>query len=189
MERERVARQALEANDIVFNVDNVSIETVSEYKYLGRILSADDRDEAAVSYNIKKASNAWFGMYRILSADGADALTMARFYLAVVQAKLLFGSETWVLSERALGRLERFHARCARYLTRRRVRPLPDGTWLCPPTNEVLDQCGLSPIATYIAKRKTTLLNNYAIPSSSLYRQCITSTPIGSGARRQMWWH
>ena len=157
--------------------------------YLGRILSADDRDEAAVSYNIKKASNAWFGMYRILSADGADALTMARFYLAVVQAKLLFGSETWVLSERALGRLERFHARCARYLTRRHIRPLPDGTWLCPPTNEVLDQCGLSPIATYIAKRKTTLLNNYAIPSSSLYRQCITSTPIGSGARRQMWWH
>jgi hypothetical protein len=118
MEREWVARQALEANDIVFNVDNVSIKTVSEYKYLGHILSADDRDEAAVSYNIKKASNAWFGMYRILSADGADALTMARFYLAVVQAKLLFGSETWVLSERALGRLERFHARCARYLTR-----------------------------------------------------------------------
>ena len=128
-------------------------------------------------------------MHRILSADGADALAMARLYLAVVQAKLLFGSETWVLSERALGRLERFHARCARYIARRHIRKLPDGTWLCPPTNEVLDQCGLSPIATYIAKRKTTLLNNYAIPSSSLYRQCITSTPVGSGARRQMWRH
>jgi hypothetical protein len=29
-----------------------------------------------------------------------------------------------------------------------------------PPTTEVLDQCGLSTIATYIAKRKTTPLNN-----------------------------
>ena len=84
---------------------------------LGRILSADHKDDAAVSYNIKKASNAWFGMYRILSADGANAHVMARFYLAIIQAKLLFGSETWVLSQKALGRLEQFHARCARYIT------------------------------------------------------------------------
>jgi hypothetical protein len=33
-------------------------------------------------------------MYHILSSDGADSKTMARFYLAVVQAKLLYGSET-----------------------------------------------------------------------------------------------
>ena len=152
MERERVARQALEANDIVFYVDNVSIETVSEYKYLGRILSADDRDEAAVSYNIKKASNAWFGMYRILSADGADALTMARFYLAVVQAKLLFGSETWVLSRRISGPWNDFML--VVLVTSRHIRPLPDSTWLYPPTNEVLDQCGLSPFTHILQNAK-----------------------------------
>jgi hypothetical protein len=49
-------------------------------------------------------------MYRILSSDGADSKTMARFYLAVVQAKLLYGSKTWVLSRRLLDRLEHFHA-------------------------------------------------------------------------------
>ena len=38
---------------------------------------------------------------------------MAHFYLAVVQAKLLYGSETWVLTEHLLKRLEHFHARCA----------------------------------------------------------------------------
>jgi hypothetical protein len=48
MERERVARQAMKANNIVFYVDNDSIETVSEYKYLGRILSAGDKDDAAI---------------------------------------------------------------------------------------------------------------------------------------------
>ena len=148
-----------------------------------------DRDEAAVSYNITKASKVWFGMYRVLSYDGANAHTMARFYLAVVQAKLLYGSETWVLSQRTLDRLERFHARCARHVTRRHMRPLPDGTWEYPPTDEVLSQCGLSPIATYIAKRKTTLLNKCARPFSGLCQQCIASTPIGSGARRQMWWN
>jgi len=54
---------------------------------------------------------------------------------------------------------------------------LSDGSWECPCTNEVLgDCCGLSPIATYIAKHKTRLLNRYAEPHSTLYQQCITST-------------
>jgi hypothetical protein len=48
MERERVARQAMKANNIVFYVNNDAIETVSEYKYLGCILSADNKDDAAV---------------------------------------------------------------------------------------------------------------------------------------------
>jgi len=187
-ERERVRLQVAQAKSIVFYVNGVAIDTVTEFKYLGHILSADDRDDATVSYNIKRASDAWFGMYRILSRDGANPKTMARFYLAVVQAKLLYGSETWVLSERLLQRLERFHARCARWIAHRHIRRLPDGTWECPNTADVLECCGLSPIATYIAKRKTTLLHNYAQPSSSIYQRCITSTPVGSGAHRQMWW-
>jgi hypothetical protein len=36
----------------------------------------------------------------------------------------------WVLSQKALGRLEQFHARCAHYITRRHIRRLPDSTWL-----------------------------------------------------------
>jgi hypothetical protein len=188
VECNRLARQAIEATNLVFYVGNVPLENVTEYKYLGRPLSADDTDNAAVSLNISKATRSWFGMYRILSFDGADSRTMARFYLAVVQAQLLFGSETWVLSRRLLDRLERFHARCARYMAHRHIRHLPDGTWEYPPTSEVLDSCGLSTIETYIAKRKTTLLHNYAQSHSALYRRCITSTPIGSGAHRQMWW-
>jgi hypothetical protein len=57
-------------------------------------------------------------MYRIFSADGANAHVMAQFYLAIIQAKLLFGSEMWVLSQKALDRLEGFHAHCACYITR-----------------------------------------------------------------------
>jgi hypothetical protein len=67
-------------------------------------------------------------MYCILRSDGADSKTMAHFYLAVVQAKLLYGSKTWVLSRHRLG--------------------LPDNTWEYPPTLEVLDACSLSTIET-----------------------------------------
>ena len=74
------------------------------------------------------------------------------------------------------------------YIAHRPIRRHPDGTWEHPPTNLVLADCGLSPIATYIARRKTKLLHSYAQPVSDRYQECITSTPIGSGARRQMWW-
>ena len=103
LECEQITRQAAQANDIVFYINGIALDNVTEFKYLGRIISADDRDDAVVSYNIKKATKAWYGMQHILSANGADPHTMACFYLAVVQAKLLFGSETWVLSQHLLG--------------------------------------------------------------------------------------
>jgi len=99
LERERLGRQAMKTHNFAFYVDEVPIDTVHEFKYLGHILSADDQDDAAVSFNINKANQAWWGMYPILCRDGANSYIMAHFYLAVVQAKLLFGSETWVLTK------------------------------------------------------------------------------------------
>jgi len=87
--------QHTHATNLVFYVDEVPIDTVTKFKYLGCSLSADDRDDdATVSFNIKRANQAWWSMYPILRHDGASSHTMAHFYLAVVQAKFLFGSET-----------------------------------------------------------------------------------------------
>jgi hypothetical protein len=129
VERDWLATQAIQATNLVIYVGKVPLENVTEYKYLGHPLSADDSNNAAVSLNISKATRTWFGMYQILSSDGADSKTMARFYLAVVQAKLLYGSETWVLSRHLLDCLEHFHARCACYIAHRHIHCLPYNTW------------------------------------------------------------
>lgn len=175
------------ANSIVFTVDGTPIENVTEYKYLGRILSADDRDDEAVSFNLQKANSTWHSMCEILRRDTANPKVMARFYVAVVQSQLLYGSETWVLSARLIQRLEHFHHRCAREIAHRPIERQFDGTWVRPDTDEVLDICGLSPITTYIAKRKTTLLVNYARPTSTTYTRCITSTQVGSSGHLKWW--
>jgi hypothetical protein len=169
-ERERVARLANMARNIKFYINDTVIENVTEFKYLGWTISADDYDDGAVNFNITKASKTWYSMYQILSRDTADSRVMARFYVAVIQAKLLYGSETWVFSQRTLKRLESFHNqsfhnRCARIIAHRPIHPLPGGTWEYPPTEEVLDFCGLSDISTYIARCKTRLLNRYAEPA------------------------
>jgi hypothetical protein len=90
-------------------------------------------------------------MHRVLSRDTADHHVMGRFYLAVVQAQLLYGSETWVISKRAVKPLESFQNRCAHTIAHHPICRLPDGTWEYPPTEQVLNICGLSDISTYIA--------------------------------------
>jgi hypothetical protein len=59
---------------------------------------ADDYDDSAVNFNITKASKTWS------CQDTADSHVMAQFYLAIVQSRLLYGSErpTWVLSQHTL---------------------------------------------------------------------------------------
>jgi hypothetical protein len=162
---------------------------VPSFRYLGRYLSQDASDSVAISMNIKKTQARWGRLYRVLSAEGATPRVMARFYLAIVQSVLLYGSESWVLSTRDSKRLERFHARCARYMSHRHLRQLPDGSWSHPHTAAILEICGLSPISTYIAKRKTTLLHNYVQPSCALYRICLQSASSVAGRQRLVWWN
>ena len=182
-----LARKHAAATQTIFQINNTSIENVSEFKYLGRMISANDRDELAVTARIKAARSKWMQLYRILSADGTGCKTMSRFYLAIVQAVLLYGSETWVLTDRLLQRLERFHLRCARWLCHRHIRRHADGTWEHPDSNEVLNDCGLSPISTYIAKRRTTLLH-YATTSSPLHQRCLESQAVDAKRHQKLWW-
>jgi hypothetical protein len=63
VKRDRLARQAIQATNLVFYIGKVPLENVTEYKYLGRPLSADDSDNAAVSLNISKATRTWFSSY------------------------------------------------------------------------------------------------------------------------------
>jgi exonuclease III len=155
-----------------FYVNSSPIENVSKFLYLGRYLSADDSDDVAIWQDIVKARYRWHRCGRVLSSLGATPRIMARFYLAIVQAILLYGSETWNISQRSLRRLETFHHRCARYIAHRHIHRLVDGTWIYPSSIEILDICNLSPISTYIALRKQRLLHSYAENSSPFYRDC-----------------
>ena len=180
----------LAASKVVFNVNGQVIENVPAFAYLGRILQRNDLDDEAILARLKLAGCAWGRMFRVLSANGGVCCkTMGRFYLAVIQQILLYGSESWVISTRSLLRLKTFHHKCARHMAHQYIRPLPNGTWEHPDSAHVLECCGLSPIETYIARRKTSLLHTYAKPYSALYCKCLASRPLVSSAtRRKVWW-
>ena len=69
----------------------------------------------------------------VLIREGADARTSGRIYVVVVQAVVIYRSETWVMTP-CIGRvLGRFHRRVARRLTGRQPRRGRYSVWVYPP--------------------------------------------------------
>ena len=103
---------------------------VTEFKYLGRILTALEDDWPAVVENMLEVQKLWARLSQILGWEGEDPQTSGTFYKVVVQATLLFGVETWVLSHRIRKTHGRFHHRVARHLVG--MRPGRDmmGRWV-----------------------------------------------------------
>lgn len=172
--------------ETVFTVDGQPIENVKDFRYLGRVLSSDDKDLTTMERNLTRARYTWARFSKVLCRAGAEPRKMASFYRAVVQSVLLFGSETWVLTQPMQQRLDSFHKRCARYITGRHIRQNPDGTWTYPPSDAVLEEAGLWTIQKYIARRRATIFRY--VSSRPIYAQCVNSKPLASNNRQLVWW-
>ena len=95
----------------------------------------------------------------------------AKFYKAVVQSVLLFGSETWNLTRAVLAQLEGFHVRAV-YKLARKYKPRKGlfGKWNYPLTKDVLEECGLHSVEEYIQTR-WTMIAMYVV-NHPLYLEC-----------------
>jgi hypothetical protein len=106
----------------------------------------------------KKARGVWAGVGQVPHGENTAPRIAAKFYKAVVQAVLLYGSETWNLTNWALARLKGFHVRAA-YKMARKHQPKKGANGVCvyPTMADVLEECGMATIATYIQSCHQTL--------------------------------
>ena len=75
---------------------------------------------------------------------------MARFYLTVVQAVLLYGADLWTISETNYNKLRSFHKQALRYMTGQHIQKQADGKWEYPNHFRLMGLCKLFTIDTYI---------------------------------------
>jgi hypothetical protein len=104
------------------------------FKYLGRLLAMDVNNMPAVRANLKKARKCWKMFSRLLTGENMSPRVCGMFYRAVIQSVLLFGSESWVLTDTAMRVLEGFHVRSA-YRMAREHKPRKNndtGVWRYP---------------------------------------------------------
>ena len=74
------------------------METVTSFKYLGRVLKEGDENWLAVAGNLKKAGKIWMRMTRMMIQERVDPKVSGLFIQTFVQAVLLLGSDTWFLT-------------------------------------------------------------------------------------------
>ena len=82
---------------------------------------------------------------------------MAMFYIAIVQAVLLYSAESWSVSKRDQASLDRFHKQAVRHITGVHIWRLAQGTWTYLDNEALLCKCRLKPMAVYVERCQGTL--------------------------------
>ena len=107
------------------------------------------------------------------------------FYIAVTQAVLLFGSETWVLTSRMEKALEIFQSRVAKKIMGIQPGRRKNGSWIYLPLVGRMKEAGMVGIRTSILRRHNTVAQFIAArPILDLCEQA-TRRPV---AQVSCWW-
>jgi hypothetical protein len=157
------------------------------FKYLGRLLAQDDDDIQAIHAQLRKTCATWAWVRQVLRNENVSPHIAATFYKAVVQAILLYGSETWVLSWTALARLERFDI-CAAYRMAKMHKPKRGAgtTWIYPWSVDVLRECGLKTMEEYIGIRRQTIA--VYMTTRLILNECRQGGRKRGAVPRLWWW-
>jgi hypothetical protein len=130
-------------------------------------------------------------MYKkVLTREHASRRVMGHFYKAIVQSILLYGAKTWVITPNHMQKLRTFHRSCARYITRRFIKPAHehDGTddRIYPSSESVLEESGLFEIEVYIQRRRDTVFN--FVKNRYIYRECLELETDVENSEYTYWW-
>ena len=140
-----------------FHAYGKQMREVTEFRYLGRVLTATDDDWPAVAGNIRKAWASWGRLARVLVREGADPKVSRSFYTAVTQQVLFFGAESWVLTKNMESALDAFQGRVARRLTGRPPLRGRDREWFYPSLSGALKEAGVVRARTSVLRRQNTV--------------------------------
>jgi hypothetical protein len=125
---------------------------------------------------------------RILMRENASPRISSLFYKATIQTVLLYGSETWVITNEILQLLTSFHHGTARRLTGRYPHPNPDmDEWSHPSIHEMLQIAGLFPMDEYIRRRRRYLEQH--AQHLPILHECQNSLQTENTTRRTFWWN
>jgi hypothetical protein len=153
-----------------FTVHGYVLEKVKIYKYLGCLLLQDKDNIQAVRIQLRKAQGLWARVGQVLRRENAPPRTSAKFYQAIVQFVLLYGSKTWVLSKAIMARLEGFQIRAAYWMAKEQYLdggPTASG-FTCHPTK--YSRSAMHTIQHYINVRQQTIAQ-YVV-DRSIFAEC-----------------
>ena len=107
--------------------------------------------------NLRRERQKWERISRVLGREGTDSWKSGIIYVVVVQAVLLHGLETWVMTPHIGRVLGGFHHRVACRLTRWQHCIGRDGKWVYILLEEAMEEERLQKVDTYVSRGQNTV--------------------------------
>ena len=178
-------RPYTEEGTVDITVEGSSVQQVSDFTYLGVIISSDGTIDRELSARIQKASGAFNQLSNIWKNRNIQTNTKIRIYKAAVLTILLYGSEVWNTTKKQHHRLEVFHQRCLRRILRIR--------WYHRTRNvDVLERARINPIETIVGANRLRWFGHVSrMPESRTPKYLLDWTPAhgrrSRGRPRRNW--
>ena len=116
----RLGRDQLPVENVdIKDFSGRALKPVAEFRYLGTIATANGNSAKEIDRRLALATAVFARLGKIWMTGDISLKLKCDLYFAIVMTVLLYNGECWVVSPRDLKRLEGFHFRCARRITRR----------------------------------------------------------------------
>ena len=164
-------RPYTEEGTVDISVEGSQVQQVSDFTYLGVIISSDGTIDRELSARIRKASGAFNQLSNIWKNRNIQTNTKIRIYKAAVLTILLYGSEVWNTTKKQHHRLEVFHQRCLRRILRIK--------WYHRTRNvDVLERARINPIETFVGVNRLRWFGHVSrMPDDRMPKYLLDWTP------------
>ena len=111
-----------------------------------------------------------------------------QFYLTIVQAVLLYGADSWVVSEKDLSKRKSFHKRAIWHMIGTHIQKLNDGEWVYTDHCKLIFKSRLFSIETYLERRRGTLWEYFNNHRKGLVEEMERMDAFRRGCTKLLWW-
>jgi endonuclease/exonuclease/phosphatase family metal-dependent hydrolase len=99
-----------------FKINGADIETVDDFTYLGSVVAADGGTPKDISSRINKARATFSKLKNIWRDNNISLKTKTKVFNACVKSVLLYGCETWFVTNNITSKIQSFVNRCLRFI-------------------------------------------------------------------------
>ena len=107
----------------IVDVYGEALKAVAEFKYLGTLVTADGWSTKEINRRLGIAGSIMASLNKLWADPSIPTKLKCQLYKALVMTIVLYNGECWLLKKQDLKKLEGFHFRCLRRITRKQRCP------------------------------------------------------------------
>ena len=151
-----------------------ALEEVKSFSYLGSMVGQDGKVEEEVAVRLGKAGIVYqLWRKKVFRSHSLSKETKLRAFRTLVMSVLLYGAETWAVSQRDLNKLRTFQMRCLRDI-------LGLTLWDKVRNTTILERTGELPVEQQLRQRRLQWFGHvWRMPAHRPQRQVLRCRPSG----------